>query len=284
MEMLKFADMKQTTLILLAAITLIQCAPEETKTKDSETRNAKEIPAVDSTLIHVETNIEPESATETEISVESNETTASVKNEQTPIKQNKKSAGKTSANKGKALLNEVYEHTLSLTTQHITFDNFIETESAGEIKQRSAPGTMFAKGDYVRVNTEAFIFISDGEKAYLVYPEDEEIEPTATDEASLSPADILKNYQDGYSYKMGNTATEGGKSIQYVILKPIASEEIEEIQIGVDMKTKLLSKYVQKGTNGVTNTLMVKTYVTGEELNMDMFNINSEEFSGFIKY
>ena len=100
----------------------------------------------------------------------------------------------------KKLLNQVYESTLALESQHILFTNTIEVPSNGGIKKRSSKGELFAIGEKVRVKTDAFEFLSDGSKAYLIYPDDEEIEVAATDEdASLSPADILKNYQNGYT-------------------------------------------------------------------------------------
>ena len=93
----------------------------------------------------------------------------------------------------KKLLNQVYESTLALETQHITFTNTIEVPSNGGMKKRSSNGELFAIGQKVRVKTDAFEFLSDGSKAYLIYPEDEEIEVAATDEeTSLAPADILK--------------------------------------------------------------------------------------------
>ena len=113
----------------------------------------------------------------------------------------------------------------------------------------------------MRVKTDAFEFLSDGIKAYLIYPDDEEIEVAATDEeASLSPADILKNYQNGYSYKMAGRATDQGKVIQYIRLRPISSEEVKEILIGVNMKTMLLDNYKQFGTNGSNNIFSVDNY------------------------
>ena len=93
----------------------------------------------------------------------------------------------------KKLLNQVYESTLALESQHILFTNTIEVPSNGGIKKRSSKGELFAIGEKVRVKTDAFEFLSNGSKAYLIYPDDEEIEVAATDEeASLSPANILK--------------------------------------------------------------------------------------------
>ena len=78
-------------------------------------------------------------------------------------------------NSAKDLLNDVYEHTLTLETQHIVFTNTIGAPSNGGMKERTSKGELFAFGEKVRVKTDAFEFLSDGSKAYLIYPEDEEI-------------------------------------------------------------------------------------------------------------
>ena len=184
----------------------------------------------------------------------------------------------------KKLLNQVYESTLALESQHILFTNTIEVPSNGGIKKRSSKGELFAIGEKVRVKTDAFEFLSNGSKAYLSYPDDEEIEVAATDEeASLSPADILKNYQNGYSYKMAGRATEQGKVVQYIRLKPVSSEEIKEILIGVNMKTMLLDNYTQFGNNGSNNIFSVDNYEVNAPLDLELFNINAQEFSGFYR-
>lgn len=189
-----------------------------------------------------------------------------------------------SHNEAKDLLNQVYEKTLGLETQHISFTNTIAAPSNGGMKERSSDGELYAIGEKVRIKTDAFEFLSDGKNAYLIYPEDEEIERTASgEETSLSPSDILKNYQSGYSYKMAGKSTENGQVIQYVALKPVASEEIREILIGVNTKTLLLQNYTQFGTNGINTTFTVKTYDVNVALDKDMFNINSKEFEGYYR-
>lgn len=184
----------------------------------------------------------------------------------------------------KKLLNQVYESTLALETQHITFTNTIEVPSNGGMKKRSSDGELFALGEKVRVKTDAFEFLSDGSTAYLIYPEDEEIEVAASDEeTSLSPSDILKNYQSGYSYKLAGKATENGRTIQYIRLKPVSSEDVKEILIGVNMETMLLDNYTQFGTNGSNNVFTVKSYIINTPLSAAMFDINAEEFKGYYR-
>ncbi|HCY25214.1 MAG TPA: hypothetical protein DHU80_03195 [Cryomorphaceae bacterium] len=184
----------------------------------------------------------------------------------------------------KEILNQVYETTLALESQHITFTNTIEVPSNGGMKQRSSEGELFAIGENVRVKTNAFEFLSNGTTAYLIYPEDQEIEVAASDEeTSLSPADILKNYQSGYSYKMAGQALVNGHNIQYIRLRPISSEEVKEILIGVNVKTMLLDNYTQFGTNGSNNIFSVKAYAINLPLDAEMFNIYANEFEGFYR-
>lgn len=189
-----------------------------------------------------------------------------------------------SHNEAKDLLNRVYEKTLGLETQYISFTNTIAAPSNGGMKERNSDGELFAYGEKVRIKTDAFEFLSDGKNAYLIYPEDEEIEKTASgDETSLSPSDILRNYQNGYSYKMAGRTADSGKSIQYVVLKPVVSEEVKEIVIGVDTKSMLLENYIQFGTNGINTTFTVKKYEVNVPLSAEMFNINAKEFDGFYR-
>ena len=187
-------------------------------------------------------------------------------------------------NTAKDLLNEVYEHTLTLETQHIAFTNTIGAPSNGGMKERSSKGELFAMGEKVRVKTDAFEFLSDASKAYLIYPEDEEIETTALATQLNDLDDILKNYQSGYSYKMaGKEVGNNGRTIQYVALRPVASEEVKEILIGIDVKSLLLENYTQYGTNGVKTVFSVDSYEIDVPLDKEMFNINSSEFEGFYR-
>ncbi|MEC8459150.1 MAG: outer membrane lipoprotein carrier protein LolA [Bacteroidota bacterium] len=184
----------------------------------------------------------------------------------------------------KKLLNQVYESTLALESQHILFTNTIEVPSNEGLKTRSSTGELFTISEKVRVKTNAFEFLSDGNKAYLIYPDDEEIEVVATDEeTSLSPSDILKNYQNGYSYKMAGRSTDQGKVIQYISLRPISSEEVKEILIGINMKTMLLDNYTQFGTNGSNNIFSVDNYEVNTSLDTELFNIDGQEFLGFYR-
>jgi hypothetical protein len=82
---------------------------------------------------------------------------------------------------------------------------------------------------------------------------------------------------------MAGKAQEKGKTIQYVALRPVASEEVKEILIGIDVKSLLLQNYTQYGTNGVKTVFRVDSYEVNIPLDKEMFNINSKEFEGFYR-
>ena len=82
---------------------------------------------------------------------------------------------------------------------------------------------------------------------------------------------------------MEGRATEQGKVVQYIRLKPVSSEEIKEILIGVNIKTMLLDNYTQFCNNGSNNIFSVDNYEVNAPLDLELFNINAQEFSGFYR-
>lgn len=120
-------------------------------------------------------------------------------------------------------------------------------------------GTVALQGDNYRLKMDEMEQIRTGKTLYTILHEDEEIQKSEYDEEDmgLSPSTLLSFYEKGYSYKMGGNETIDGKRITYVILKPIASEEIDKIMIGINSKTKEVYSMKQWGTNGTVTTLTV---------------------------
>ena len=82
---------------------------------------------------------------------------------------------------------------------------------------------------------------------------------------------------------MAGRSTDQGKVIQYIRLRPISSEEVKEILIGINMKTMLLDNYTQFGTNGSNNIFSVDNYEINVSLDTELFNIDGQEFLGFYR-
>lgn len=184
------------------------------------------------------------------------------------------------------LLKDVRKNTESYKTQVIGFTNEIDAPTGKPDKprsKRSSKGIAKIKGERFRIEIDAMIFLNDGKTAYIVYPEEEEINVFKNDEGkmNLTPSSILAAYEKGYSYALAGKETVNGKTIQYVRLKPKASAEIREIMIGIDIAKKQLYSFQQMAHDGVNTTFTVTSYATSQTLNDDLFSVKSAQFKGF---
>ena len=126
--------------------------------------------------------------------------------------------------------------------------------------------------------------IRNGSKLYTILPQDEEVQITQYDEeenTGLTPSSILKSYEKGYSYKLGGTEKKNGKSIQYVILKPTASEEIDKIMLGVEKESKHLVSLKQWGTNGTITTFNITSFEPNKDLPAGYFSFDKSDYPGY---
>jgi outer membrane lipoprotein-sorting protein len=187
------------------------------------------------------------------------------------------------------LLAEVRKTTESYKTQTISYVNEIDAPTGNAENPRSSRktrGTARVKGQKYRIDMGGFLLIHDGNKTYMVYPDDEEINEVDQEEQgiNLTPSGILSSYEKGYSYALGGKEIINGKTIQYIRLKPTAAADVKEIMIGVDMSTKQLYSYKQFSHDDVITTLTVEKYAVNTALSDDIFSIKAKEFEGFEVY
>lgn len=162
----------------------------------------------------------------------------------------------------KALLQEASQAMKAYKGVEIDFIyTFENTRVEPPIRQKQI-GTIGIKGDDYRLKVGAIEQLRIGNKLYNILHEDEEVQVSSYDEESedqgLTPSKLLNLFDSGYSYKLAGSETLEGRKIQYVLLKPNASEEIDKIQIGIDTKTKEVFSMQQWGTNGTATLLEVK--------------------------
>lgn len=187
------------------------------------------------------------------------------------------------------LLEEVKQKTESYTSQTIHFVNEIDAPTGNPSQPRSSRktrGTARVKGNKYRIDMGGFLLINDGNKTFMVYPDDEEINLLNSEDQqfNLTPAGILSSYEKGYSYALAGTEKINGKTIQYLRLKPKAAADIKEILIGIDMATKQLYSYKQFSHDDVITTLTVEKYEVNTPLSDTLFSIKAKEFEGFEIY
>ncbi|QNR24398.1 LolA family protein [Croceimicrobium hydrocarbonivorans] len=184
----------------------------------------------------------------------------------------------------KALLQEASKTMKAYPALEISFTyTFENTRVEPPIKQEQK-GTLALQGENYRLKTDLLEQLRVGKKLYNIYHEDEEVQVNTyeeSDEAGLSPARILSFYEKGYSYKMGGKESINGRNIQYVILKPTASEEIDKIMIGIDAQTKEVYSMKQWGTNGTVTTLIVTKLVKNAKWPANQFKFVKADYPGY---
>lgn len=189
----------------------------------------------------------------------------------------------------KALLDKASQTMKSFPALEIDFSySFENTRIDPPIRQKQG-GTIGIKGEDYRLkvyNLEKLSMeqLRVGSKLYTILHDDEEVQLSDFEEEEdqgLTPSKLLSLFQSGYSYKFAGTEKVGNRKIQYVLLKPNASEEIEKIQIGIDSKSHEVYSMQQWGTNGTLTSLKVEKLRKKQEWPSDYFQFNEADYSDY---
>jgi len=180
--------------------------------------------------------------------------------------------------KAKKLLDEVSTKMTSYKTVYVEFKNTLE--NLEENIQQETKGTASLKGEKYVVNFLGTTTIFDGNKNYLIIPEDEEVNISNPDEnEEITPAKFFSFYKEGYTYKWDILQNVQGRKIQFVKLIPIASNsELKYVLLGIDSKTKHIYKMIQTGKNGTNYKLTITKFKTNTELPNKMFEFNRTKY------
>lgn len=187
--------------------------------------------------------------------------------------------------KAKALLEESSAKMKSYQNLYIEFDyNFENTRVDPPVTQEET-GNIAIKGDDYHLKFLGTEQIRSGNKLYTILEADMEVQVTeydsTMDEQGLTPTRILSLYQDGYSYGMGESKMVDGQKIQFVTLNPIASEEVEKIEIGINTETKMVHSLKQWGTNGTITHFTVTKIVPNKNFESNYFSFDRSQYSDY---
>lgn len=191
----------------------------------------------------------------------------------------------TSAAAAKELLGKASQKLESFEQLYISFTyNFVNNRIDPPVTQEEK-GTIAIKGDDYHLNFLGTEQIRKGNKVYTILEADEEVQVTAYDpneeEQGITPTALLSAYDNGYSYKLGGTEKIDGKKIQYVVLKPNASEEIDKIMIGIEEGSNKLYSLKQWGTNGTEVTFTINTFEPNKKLPANYFNFDRKDYPDY---
>ena len=193
------------------------------------------------------------------------------------------SASAQSHTEAKKLLTEASQKLKSHKNVVIDFTYKLENTRVEPPITQTESGTIAVKGDDYRLKIMGTEQIRSGQKVYLILMDDEEVQVNDFDEENpgLTPTAILNSYNKGYSYKLGGEATVGGKKVQYIILKPNASEEEDKVMVGIEKESKQLVSLQRFGTNGTITTFKINSFKPDQSLPANYFTFNKKDYPGF---
>ncbi len=189
-----------------------------------------------------------------------------------------------SHSEAKALLQKASETMKSFPALEIDFEYNFENNRVDPPVLQSQTGTIAIKKDDYRLKVGGMEQLRIGSKLYNILHDDEEVQISTYDEEDdqgLTPSKLLGLFQKGYSYKLGGKEKVNGQEVQYIILKPNASEEIDKIQIGVFSKSKEVYSMKQWGTNGTVTTLKVKDLRKNAQWPANYFRFDKANYTDY---
>lgn len=186
----------------------------------------------------------------------------------------------------KALLEKVKDKLTALTDQSLSFTNIIEIPTGNPnqpMMTRQNSGTLTAVGMNYKVTLPGQEVIINGNMAYIISPDDEEIDvrDLGDGDVGFTPSRLIERFENGSSFAMAGRETVDGKTIQYVKVRPNGSEEIRDIVIGVDTRTNLMYSYTEYGTNDVVTKYVINSYRVNTGVSASEVTFNRSNYSGW---
>lgn len=188
-------------------------------------------------------------------------------------------------NKAKDLLDEVSNKMTSYSNIEIAFTSSLSNEDAGIKEGDESPmkGNIFLEGEKYNLDYIGNSFIFDGAKLYVINHDEKEIAINDGDfdseDGFIYPSKLFSFYKEGYTFKLGETATIKGKSIQFVELTPIDSNsDIVKVELGIELNTKHIYKLIQTGSNSAKTIFTITSLKSNQKLQKNTFVFNKESY------
>jgi outer membrane lipoprotein-sorting protein len=185
--------------------------------------------------------------------------------------------------KSKKLLDKVSASMES--KESIQFDFAYVLENKKENIQQEMDGKVTLVGDKYQLELLGITRTFDGEKIYTIVPENEEITITSPEDAEdigINPSELLRFYENGYSYEWDILQRQSGRSIQFVKLIPEEkNEDVQYILLGIDINRNEVYRIIQIGENQTTTTLTLQNQVFNVRLSDDFFEVNTTDYPDY---
>ena len=186
------------------------------------------------------------------------------------------SASAQNATAAKKLLDEVSAKTKSYSNMVIDF-----SYSNGK---QEMPGKATIQGEKYVVDFMGLTQIFDGNKMYIINPNDEEVTVASAqnaDSPTVSVAGLLSFYQKGYTYVWDKKQNTNGKTIQYIKLVPTNKKDVKEIYLGIDTQKKQIYNRTDVYKNGSKSIITVNSFKTNQSLSKNHFTFTKSKYPNY---
>lgn len=193
-------------------------------------------------------------------------------------------AAQSSATEAKKIIEETAQKMKSYRTIDLSFEFELRNDEVQPPVVQEQKGRISLKGDDFHLKLPGLEQIMHDGTRYTILHEDMEVQKTPydpQDDNILTPTNLMKRFNQGYSYKLGEKKKVAGKEIQYLWLKPQASETTEKIRLGVDLKNKHIYSLEEWATNGSVTTLTVNEFQANPTLPDGYFRFNKDDYSDY---
>lgn len=180
------------------------------------------------------------------------------------------------ADKAKKLLDDVSAQIKSYSNMSL---DFTYQNGKQELK-----GKATIQGDKYVVDFMGVTQIFDGNKIYIINPNDEEVTIANAQNGNsqaVSIASLLTFYKSGYNYTWDKTQKVGNKSIQYIKLTPKSSKDVQEIYLGIDTKTKHIYSRTDVFKGGSKSIITVNSFKTNQTLSKNHFTFTKSKYPNY---
>tara|TARA_Y100000389_G_scaffold46730_1_gene41773 strand:- start:1695 stop:2333 length:639 start_codon:yes stop_codon:yes gene_type:complete len=183
----------------------------------------------------------------------------------------------------KKLLDEVSK-TIS-GFQNLTFDFTYVLENRQENIRQETKGSATISGDFYKLNFLGNEQLFDGEKTYTIIPENEEITISSLEDDNdfgINPSKLLVFYREGYAFQWDIKQNVKNRIIQFVKLIPIEeNKDLKYLLLGIDLKTKTISRLIEITTSQTRTTLTLKNLKTNMTLRPDFFDFDVSKYPDY---